>query len=454
MSKQDELTINAPDGAVLIVIGDVPEEFDRTGAMGGSWTGKWNEGKVSYKIGVPLENGTIMVFNISDGYTLETLTGFTEGDAGAYLNDLIANGMAYSATQDAYDQVYVNSFNVVEVDASFFETELGVLDEDERAIIQSGGTVNLANQIEDFTSQVKAVNANKTLWNNGLYQDIVMEYYFKFNDPNLAVSLAKNDARFGNVLNQVGMSMEEVTATDRYNTDQNALDRDIKANVAYVDDLLEGMEGDLDAETKEWVAREYTYKRWNDRYLRSQLLLATDPYSGNEEDLDTGFALQLAKGKVTQTEDGETEIQALLDMYLPKAQHASYQDNMKMHAGKYRNDPEYAKELEEDLKDLRFTLYPQYDRNLKWSTIETGALNTINKAWGMQVDPGGTYGYVVDKIIDLNDALKAQSFLIDEGLNLNIENVVGSFAKDMMTAFGGSIARSQDYIEPTQNRRI
>ena len=326
--------------------------------------------------------------------------------------------------------------------------------EDERAIIQSGGTVNLANQIEDFTAQVKAVNANKTLWNNGLYQDIVMEYYFKFNDPNLAVSLAKNDARFGNVLNQVGMSMEEVTATDRYNTDQNALDRDIKANVAYVDDLLEGMEGDLDAETKEWVAREYTYKRWNDRYLRSQLLLATDPYSGNEEDLDTGFALQLAKGKVTQTEDGETEIQALLDMYLPKAQHTSYQDNMKMHAGKYRNDPEYAKELEEDLKDLRFTLYPQYDRNLKWSTIETGALNTINKAWGMQVDPGGTYGYVVDKIIDLNDALKAQSFLIDEGLNLNIENVVGSFAKDMMTAFGGSIARSQDYIEPTQNRRI
>ena len=183
MSKQDELTINAPDGAVLIVIGDVPEELDRTGAMGGSWTGKWNEGKVSYKIGVPLENGTIMVFNISDGYTLETLTGFTEGDAGAYLNDLIANGMAYSATQDAYDQVYVNSFNVVEVDASFFETELGVLDESERAIIQSGGTVNLANQIEDFTSQVKAVNANKPLWNNSLYQDIVMEYYFKFNDP-------------------------------------------------------------------------------------------------------------------------------------------------------------------------------------------------------------------------------------------------------------------------------
>ena len=33
MSKQDELTINAPDGAVLIVIGDVPEEMDRTGAM-------------------------------------------------------------------------------------------------------------------------------------------------------------------------------------------------------------------------------------------------------------------------------------------------------------------------------------------------------------------------------------------------------------------------------------
>ena len=89
MSRQDELTINAPDGAVLIVIGDEPKELDRTGAMGGSWTGKFNEGNVSYKIGVPLENGTIMVFNVSDGYTLETLTGFTQGDAGGYLNDLI-----------------------------------------------------------------------------------------------------------------------------------------------------------------------------------------------------------------------------------------------------------------------------------------------------------------------------------------------------------------------------
>ena len=70
----------------------------------------------------------------------------------------------------------------------------------------------------------------------------------------------------------------------------------------------------------------------------------------------------------------------------------------------------------------------------------------------MEIDPNGQYSYVYNKVAALNDVNEANKYLVQEGLSNNISGVVNDFAKDMISSFGGSIIRSQNFLEPSTQR--
>ena len=107
-----------------------------------------------------------------------------------------------------------------------------------------------------------------------------------------------------------------------------------------------------------------------------------------------------------------------------------------MHAGKYRQDASYLEDLENELKTTRYALYPQYDKDTKWSVIDRITKNTIKNKWDMEIDPNGQYSYVYNKVAALNDVNEANKYLVQEGLSNNISGVVNDFAKDMISSFG------------------
>ena len=141
----------------------------------------------------------------------------------------------------------------------------------------------------------------------------------------------------------------------------------------------------------------------------------------------------------------------LVDEWIPPSARNSYYDEIEKHAGLYRNDSSYKEEFERDLKEVKYNLYPMYDKDTKWDVIDRITKNTINNKWNMEIDPGGKYGYVYNKVAALNDVNKANQYLVAEGLSNNVPGVVQDFARDMISAFGGNIVRGQNFIE--QSRR-
>jgi hypothetical protein len=288
-----------------------------------------------------------------------------------------------------------------------------------------------------------------TKFKSPTYRKKWQEGYLLFQDIESANAYVSTSKVMNQVLKELGKTADEITATDYYATNEAQYALDLSAQKGYLYDLLPSG-ASVDDKTMEWIANKVVMGSWDANKARSQLFRLVDKY--RDTPLDKGLESFITNSTIEQTTVGEKEIMSLLDDYAPPSVKKDYIDEIEKHAGEYRQDASYLETLEQELKDTRYALYPQYDRDTKWSVIDRLTKNTIKNKWDMEIDPNGKYGYVYNKVAALNDVNEANKYLVQEGLANNIGGVVQDFAKDMISAFGGNIVRSQNFLEPSTQR--
>ena len=447
MTTQDDLSVSAPTGAVLIAI---TEDVETTEEQGGIPTTVTTANIIGYKMAVPADNGSIYLFDIGENYTLENISGYNPNTSNPlkYMYSLQGIGKGIILTQSQLDAKYVNDTYgaIVEIPHDWYGSEFAIIDEAEAL----SPDWNLEDEINETIKSLTETNRYTELWKDERWRNILLGNYLKYKDPTLAKAASYQDPRISAILADKGMTLDEVQTIDSYSKDTLAYGRDLNSKIGYVNNLIDALpgSGNLDAKTIEWIANELVYGRWDEYYAKEQIRLAIDPQMEGSRDKE--FQTIIAAGKVTQTQEGEQEIRDALNTWLPVEQHSSYLENIGKYASQYRNNPGYINEFIEELKDLKFTLYPMYDRESNWATISMGVKNLFTNVWGIDnIDPTGEYKHIYEQVLQNNDIVKSRSYLIQEGLNLNIPGVVDSFASDLISSFGGNIVPTQEYLEPT-----
>jgi hypothetical protein len=164
-----------------------------------------------------------------------------------------------------------------------------------------------------------------------------------------------------------------------------------------------------------------------------------DPYA--EVTLDTGL-LNVLEGKtVAFTTDKQTEVQDLLDKYLPKSFHGDY--NIAEIAGKIRNNSLYKDKFINELKDKRFAAYNMYDRNLEWASIVNSKKANASATMGVNLkddDP------LLMQLITTNDYGKEQELMRSAGLERGYQKVKNDLTKAMIGSFGSGVVQSRSFV--------
>lgn len=447
MSQNNDIVTLIP-GAILVITTDLPLE----GAMI-DVPDKQILNSLSYSVLVDDGYGGFMSFKLNEKYDLTTLTTYEEGqDVMTFLRQLEADKYGKVMTQDTYDDIYASSPNFLEIPVNFHSYEIGVEDAAEKEMFDRDPTLTITDQIKTFRETYEEILKGNTEWGSSTYREAWLKNWMKYQDYQLAKLATEGDITTMNqVYKDIGMTAEMVQASNYYKMNEGAYKRDFGANLSFINDIETEFTGELDTASKEWVANKVTMGEWSKEFARSQIYKALDSY--REGELHPDFKKILEGKDISETTKGQSEIRALIDKWIPENYKSTYLEKINEYAGKYRADPRYLDELQEELKTFKATLLPQYDRDTDMTVIDALTKQTIFNKWQMQVNPDGDYGYIYDKVQSLNDVNEANKFLIQEGMNNNIQGVMVPFAEDLLKSFGGNIVKTQDFIEPTTRRR-
>lgn len=447
MSENNNIVTLIP-GAILVITTDLPLEGPIIDVPD-----KQILNSLSYSVLVDDGYGGFMSFKLNEKYDLTTLTTYEEGqDVMTFLRQLEADKYGKVMTQDTYDDIYASSPNFLEIPANFHSYQIGVMDAAEKEMFDKDPTFTITDQIKTFRETYEDILKGNTEWASSTYREAWLKNWTKYQDYDLAKRAVYDDITTMNqILQDLNMTSEELQSSNYYKMNEGAYKRDFSASLSFINDIETEFTGELDTASKEWVADKITMGSWSKEYARSQIYKALDSY--REGELHPDFKKILEGKDISETTKGQSEIRALIDKWIPENYKSTYLEKINDYAGKYRADPRYLDELQEELKTFKATLLPQYDRDTDMTVIDTLTKQTIFNKWQMQVNPDGEYGYIYDKVQSLNDVNEANKFLIQEGMNNNIQGVMVPFAEDLLKSFGGNIVKSQDFIEPTTRRR-
>lgn len=440
-----------PPGAVIIIVGPKPldqieKELNQFGTLDITEKSKSFLSSFTYRIIVPTENDEILAFNTTEDYT--KLIDYKSGNGIEYIKNMIKDETAHYVTPTEYDSMYVQTENWIEVPENFFQTQIGTLTPEEAAVM-SDTDFTISDQIDIAMNSFNKLNEGTTKFKSPTYRRKWQEGYLLFQDIGSANAYVNTAGVMSQVLKELNLTESEITALDFYNVNEAQYALDLSAQKAYLYDLLPSG-ASVDDKTLEWMANKVVMGSWDANKARSQLYRLVDKY--RDTPLDKDLESFITNSTIEQTTVGEKEVMTVIDDWLPPSAKKDYIEEIGKHAGNYRQDAAYLETLENELKDARYALYPQYDKETKWSIIDRITKNTIQNKWDMEIDPDGKYGYVYNKVASLNDVNEANKYLVQEGLSNNIGSVVNDFARDMISSFGGSIIRSQNFLEPTTQR--
>jgi len=440
-----------PPGAVIIIVGpksleETEKELYQTGGTSKFELNKAFLSGLTYKIIVPTETGEYLAFNPAEDYT--DVIDYKGGNPFEYIKDMIKDETAHYVTPTEYESMYVQTPNWIEVPENFFQTQIGTLTPEE-AVVMSATDFTISDQIDIAMNSFNKLNEGTTKFKSSTYRRKWQEGYLLFQDIASANDYVNTAGVMSQVLKELNLTEPEITALDFYNVNEAQYALDLSAQKGYLYDLLPSG-ASVDDKTMEWIANKVVMGSWDNNKARSQLFRLVDKY--RDTPLDKDLESFITNSTIEQTTVGEKEVMTVIDDWLPPSAKKDYIDEIGKHAGEYRQDASYLETLENQLKDARYALYPQYDKETKWSVIDRITKNTIKNKWDMEIDPDGKYGYVYNKVATLNDVNEANKYLVQEGLANNIGSVVNDFARDMISSFGGNIIRSQNFLEPSTQR--
>ena len=298
--------------------------------------------------------------------------------------------------------------------------------------------------IENTVNAIKDVTANEPWSKRQDFQNLVTSLIIE--DPaNWVTNLAINE-EFRTILNDEGYDMNMYNRYRAYKGDELGKQKLATESLNTVKSMLLGLEADLDADTVNWVANKYASGAWSDDYLLQQLTGATQ--YGSIFTLDDDFQNVIDNGVVTMSNKGEEEVKSLLDTWLPEELHAPYLNNISEYAGKFINDPDFADNFVEKLKDERYAFNSTWDKEIPWQNIYNNAVTLAEGIWGVIPETGDA---TLDAVLNEPDLGKRKEILRLEGLERGYVDVTGDLINAMGSSLGSGIIQTKEYTTGRRN---
>jgi len=338
------------------VMPDAPAKF--SGGLKSDWKGTeiiYVEGE-GYKIIIDLGNYSYAL-DLPDDLTLKDISNYYDNRTEPKITDKEEKDARESQgitvmSQGQFDSGFLNGDKLVSVPASILSIE--------------GDAVQIANNFLEAVEQ-NQTEVTSTLLNDDEYVNNLASYYIASGgDMGIAITNFKKTDKYGSILDRLNVTQAQIDAERTEFTDPEQFDKDL---ITYTDlynrTAVAQYGSEIPKTALNYLADQTRRGYFTQQEAITQIQGVFDPAAGIT--MDIGLINALEGQSIKTTTAKETEVQNLLDMYVPK--HLQGEFTVSEEAGKMRNNSLYKDIFTNKLKDLRFQFYGQYDRDIAWQTI-------------------------------------------------------------------------------------
>ena len=362
--------------------------------FGGSLKSDWQGTQIIYVAGegykIIIDLGSYSyALDVPDNITLKDISNYYDNRPDPKLTDReeIAARVELGIPEysiDDFNSGFLNDDTLVSVPVGIFEI--------------TGDAFEIANNFLDAVEENRNT-VTSTLLNDDEYVNNLASYYIA-SDGNMQVAINnfKKTDLYGQILDRLNVTQAQLNQERLEFTDPEQF----KKNLTTYTDLynrtaLKVYGSQLPSDVVYYLADQTRRGYFTQNEALLQMSGIFDPYANVT--LDSGL-LNVLEGKtVATTTQGENEVQALLDKYLPAELH-NY--NIAEIAGKIRNNALYKDKFINELKDKRYSAYGMYDRNLDWASIVASKKANALNVMGVQLKDDDS---LLRQMIQLNDCL-------------------------------------------------
>jgi hypothetical protein len=277
--------------------------------------------------------------------------------------------------------------------------------------------------------------------NDSEYINNLASYYIASNgNMKVAIDNFKLTDQYGQILDRLNVTQAQIDKERQEFTDPEQFEKNLTLYTDLYNRTAKKYYGsELPPDVVAYLADQTRRGYFTQQEAITQMSGIFDPYA--KVTLDTGL-LNVLEGKtVAFTTDKQTEVQDLLDKYLPKSFHGDY--NIAEIAGNIRNNSLYKDKFINELKDKRFAAYNMYDRNLEWASIVNSKKTNASATMGVNLkddDP------LLMQLITTNDYGKEQELMRSAGLERGYQKVKNDLTKAMIGSFGSGVVESRSFV--------
>lgn len=386
-----------------------------------------------YKLAIDMGNYTY-VLDLPDTFLLGDISNSPKRDTGKHGDEIEAKARADAGLRPDISQ---ESFNAGFLDSDVLvSVPVGALD-----LPEGANAVGIAQNFAEAVKRNRKRISSRLLQNDSYISLLTSELIGTGGDMKAAISNVEELDAYGDILESLGVTKSQVAAERMEYTDPVQYQKNYNS---YYNLFTKTAAKQYGSELPESVIS-YLATMTNKGYFSQQEALEQmngifDPAAGVI--LDNGVLNALEGITVETTKVGETDVQDLLDKYLPKHLHFSQEDIAK-EAGLIRNNAGAREDLINRLKKKRYQFYSNYDEDIAWESIVSAKQQIAKTILGQDLDSEDT---LLFELINMNDITKETERLREYGLEVGNSKVKNDLATAMMNTFGQGIVTSRSYV--------
>jgi len=412
------------------VMPDAPAKF--SGGLKSDWKGTeiiYVEGE-GYKVIIDLGNYSYAL-DLPDDLTLKDISNYYDNRTEPKITDKEERAARESQgitvmSESQFEAGFLNGDKLVSVPASILSIE--------------GDAVQIANNFLDAVEQ-NQTQVTSTLLNDDEYVNNLAAYYIASGgDMGTAITNFKKTDKYGSILDRLNVTQAQIDSERAEFTDPEQFDKDL---ITYTDlynrTAVAQYGSEIPKTALNYLADQTRRGYFTQQEAVTQIQGIFDPAAKITMDIGLLNALEGQSIKITTAK--ETEVQNLLDMYIPK--HLQGEFIVSEEAGKMRNNSLYKDIFINKLKDTRFQFYGQYDRDIAWQTIVNAKKENASAVMGVNLkddDP------LLDQLITTNDYAKETELMRQVGLDRGYQKVKNDLTNAMISTFGNGVVTSRSYV--------
>ena len=385
-----------------------------------------------YKLAMDMGNYTY-ILDLPDTFLLGDISNSPKRDTGKHGDDTEAKaradaGIRPDISQEDFNKGFLDSDILISV-------PVGALD-----LPEGADALEIAQNFAESVKRNRKRITSRLLSNDEYVSLLTAELIATGGDMKSAIANIEETDAYGDILSSLGVTQNQITSERMEYTDPVQYQKNYNSYYnLFTKTAAKSYGSELPESVIDYLATQTNKGYFSQAEALEQMNGIFDP-SANIV-LDNGVLNALEGISVATTKVGETDVQDLLDQYLPDHLHATY--NVSEEAGKIRNNAGARESLINKLKKTRFQFYDMYDEDISWQQIIASKQQMAKSVLGQDLKSNDP---LLDEIIKMNDSGQELERLRNYGLKTGNQKVKNDLAGAMMDTFGKGIVPSRSYV--------